>query len=585
MSLHSSWRGRAAALLLGFTVLALGQAAPAFALTLSGTPQEAVKPGQFYTFTPVIGDAKSRRLRFRIVNRPSWAYFSSSRGALYGVPRTRDVGVYSNIIITASDGISTARLGPFSITVGSTSQTPPPPPPPANTPPQISGSPAATATVGQTYLFVPTASDADGDALTFSVVNKPAWASFSPSTGLLSGTPTSASIASNITIAVSDGQASASLPPFSIQAQDAPDRAPTISGTPTTSITAGTAYSFRPTASDPDGNPLTFSIANKPGWASFDTSSGQLSGTPTTVSTTSGILISVSDGQLSAALPAFALQVTAPANRAPTISGTPASAVTVGAAYSFQPSASDADGDKLTYSIQNKPAWATFSSTTGRLTGTPVSANIGTTSGISISVSDGKVTATLGPFSIEVKAAPNRAPVISGSPGTTATVGTAYSFRPTASDPDNDPLTFSIANLPSWATFSTSTGQLSGTPTAANVGPSSTITIMVSDGKATTALPGFSIVVNGATTGSLTINWTPSTTNTDGSSLTDLAGYRISYGTSATALTQTIQLANPGLSSYVVDGLASGKWYFSIKSYTSSGAESAPTTPVSGTVP
>jgi hypothetical protein len=402
---------------------------------------------------------------------------------------------------------------------------------------------------------------------------------------LLSGTPTSASIASNITIAVSDGQASASLPPFSIQAQDAPDRAPTISGTPTTSITAGTAYSFRPTASDPDGNPLTFSIANKPGWASFDTSSGQLSGTPTTVSTTSGILISVSDGQLSAALPAFALQVTAPANRAPTISGTPASAVTVGAAYSFQPSASDADGDKLTYSIQNKPAWATFSSTTGRLTGTPASANIGTTSGISISVSDGKVTATLGPFSIEVKAAPNRAPVISGSPGTTATVGTAYSFRPTASDPDNDPLTFSIANLPSWATFSTSTGQLSGTPTAANVGPSSTITIMVSDGKATTALPGFSIVVNGATTGSLTINWTPSTTNTDGSSLTDLAGYRISYGTSATALTQTIQLANPGLSSYVVDGLASGKWYFSIKSYTSSGAESAPTTPVSGTVP
>jgi len=585
MSSNMSWRGRAAAVLLSFTLVALGHVASAFAVTLSGTPRETAKPGQFYVFAPQIADAKSR-VRFTIQNRPSWAYFSSSRGTIFGVPRTRDIGVYSNIIITASDGTSTAKLGPFSITVSSSSPTPTPTPtpPPANTPPTISGSAAGTAVIGQSYMFVPTAADADGDPLTFSIVNKPAWAFFSTSTGLLSGTPTSASVASNITISVSDGKASASLAPFSIQAQDAPNRAPTISGTPVTSITAGTAYSFRPTASDPEGNALTFSIANKPGWASFDASTGRLSGTPTTVSTTSGILISVSDGKMSAALPAFALQVTAAANRAPTISGAPASMATVGTAYSFQPSASDADGDTLTYSIQNKPAWATFSGTTGRLTGTPATANIGTTSGITISVSDGKVSVALAPFAIQVQAAPNRAPTISGAPPTTATVGTAYSFRPTASDPDGDTLTFSIANRPSWATFNTSTGLLSGTPSSANVGPTSTITITVSDGKVTTALPGFSIVVSGGSTGSLTISWTPPTTNSDGSTLTNLAGYRISYGTSATSLDKTVQVASPGITSCLVEGLTPGTWYFSIKSYNSTGAESLSTTPVSGTV-
>ena len=63
------------------------------------------------------------------------------------------------------------------------------------------------------------------------------------------------------------------------------------------------------------------------------------------------------------------------------------------------------------------------------------------------------------------------------------------------------------------------------------------------------------------TNGSATLSWTPPTQNTDGSALTNLAGYRILYGTSASALTQTIEIANPGLATYVVTGLSSGNWY------------------------
>jgi hypothetical protein len=106
----------------------------------------------------------------------------------------------------------------------------------------------------------------------------------------------------------------------------------------------------------------------------------------------------------------------------------------------------------------------------------------------------------------------------------------------------------------------------------------------VSDGKASTSLATFTITVKPTVTGSATISWTPPLQNTDGSTLTNLAGYRISYGTSPSALTQTVQVPTVGLATYTIDNLAQGTWYFSIKAYTTTGAESAPSTPASKTV-
>lgn len=74
---------------------------------------------------------------------------------------------------------------------------------------------------------------------------------------------------------------------------------------------------------------------------------------------------------------------------------------------------------------------------------------------------------------------------------------------------------------------------------------------------------------------SAVLSWTPPTQNTNGTSLTNLAGYRISYGTT-TALAHTIQVANPGVSRWEVTGLPPGTYYFAVRAYTSNGAESAP---------
>ena len=169
----------------------------------------------------------------------------------------------------------------------------------------------------------------------------------------------------------------------------------------------------------------------------------------------------------------------------------------------------------------------------------------------------------------------NLAPTISGAPGAQAMQGQQYSFTPAASDANGDSLTFTIQNAPPWATFNSSTGQLSGTPTSAQVGSYANIIISVSDGSATTNLASFSINVVATATGSATLSWTPPTQNTDGSPLTNLAGYRVYWGTSQNSLTNSVTLSNPGLSSYVVDQLTPATWYFAMTALNSSGSESS----------
>jgi hypothetical protein len=452
-----------------------------------------------------------------------------------------------------------------------------------NQPPTISGTPPTSANVGIAYVFQPTARDPEGRKLSFGVRNRPSWAAFNSGTGRLSGTPTVAGTYSNIRIWVSDGRYKVSLPAFSITVAPAVapgplvNHPPVISGTPSTTVTVGQSYDFTPTASDPDGQTLTFNIANKPAWAKFSYASGRLSGTPAAAdaATYSNISISVTDGVATTSLTSFAITVQT-GNRPPAISGTPPASVTVGQAYDFTPTASDPDGQALGFAISNKPSWAAFDTGTGRLSGMPASSDVATYSNIGIAVSDGTLTASLANFSITVQAAANHPPVISGTPVKSATVGQPYSFKPTASDADGDPLTFSIQGTPGWATFDSSSGTLYGTPASTDAGTtSSSILIGVSDGKASATLPAFAITVAGTQTASVTLSWVAPKTNTDGTPLMDLAGYRVFYGTASGQYTQSVSVPSPSITSVVVEGLSTGRtWYFATKAVNSSGGES-----------
>lgn len=283
------------------------------------------------------------------------------------------------------------------------------------------------------------------------------------------------------------------------------------------------------------------------------------------------------------------LSQSAPASAASktlTISGKPASSATVGTAYSFQPTAKDTVKSRIKFDIYNKPAWATFDGTTGRLSGTPTRRDVGTYGNITIRLTDWYGYVTTPAFSITVAnpPPPNKAPTISGRPPTVVNSGAAYSFVPTAADADKNTLIFSIANKPRWATFNTSSGKLYGVPTDTDAGVYANVQISVSDGTSKVAMPAFSIAVKETTVRNAELSWTPPLANTDGSTLTNLSGYKVYYGTDPDALTQVITVGNAGLTRYVIDDLPSGKWYFAVSSVAADGAESQRSSVVSTTI-
>jgi Putative Ig domain len=270
-----------------------------------------------------------------------------------------------------------------------------------------------------------------------------------------------------------------------------------------------------------------------------------------------------------------------------TISGSPPTSVAAGQTYNFTPTTTDNDTNarRLWFGITNKPSWATFSQSTGRLYGTPGTANVGTTSNIIIKVSDGVTRARLPAFSIAVSNSVAQTLTISGTPPATVTAGSPYSFQPVAKDSSSATVTYTIAGKPVWATFNGTTGLLSGTPATTQTGTYGGVSITASDGTRSASLPAFSIAVTAtATNGTATVSWVAPTQNSDGSALTNLAGYQIDYGTSATALSNTVKVANPSTASYTVSNLTSGTWYFAVQAYTNSGTQSGMSTVATKTI-
>lgn len=181
-----------------------------------GTPPVTANAGAMYQFIPTVRDMDGDELHFSIVNRPPWAAFNVNTGELSGVPANEDAGLYKNISILVTDGTVVRVLPDFLILVKAD---------PLSESPGvvISGNPATSVAVNQSYLFQPTVQGPaqvgdDVPALVFNIVNQPSWATFDPATGQLSGIPLSKDLGttSNIVISVFDGSTIDSLPPFNI---------------------------------------------------------------------------------------------------------------------------------------------------------------------------------------------------------------------------------------------------------------------------------------------------------------------------------------------------------------------------------
>jgi hypothetical protein len=168
---------------------------------------------------------------------------------------------------------------------------------------------------------------------------------------------------------------------------------------------------------------------------------------------------------------------------------------------------------------------------------------------------------------------------ISGTPATTAEVGKSYSFTPTVVASAGSSLTYAVANKPAWAQFSAASGTLSGTPTAGSAATDANIVVSVWNGATSASLPPFNIavapaVVTPVVAGSASLIWTKPTQNTNGSPVTNLAGYVIRYGTSSTALNTQISVGSANTTDLEIENLSPGNWYFKVAAINTANVES-----------
>ncbi len=322
--------------------------------------------------------------------------------------------------------------------------------------------------------------------------------------------------------------------------------APVITTATTASGTAGTAFSYQIAATN---TPTSYGATGLPAGLSVNSGNGLISGTPTTAATSTVTLSASNSGGTGSA--SLTLTIAPAPIPAPVIASATTASGTVGSGFSYQITASNTP---TSYGATGLPAGLSVNSGNGLISGTPTTAATSTVT-LSASNSGGTGSASL---TLTIAAAPIPAPVIASATTASGTVGSAFSYRITAS---NTPTSYGATGLPAGLSANSTSGLISGTPTTAGT---STVTLSASNsggtGSAsltltinpTPAAPGqltsnpASLAFGSAQVGS-SLTLTDSLTNTGGSSVTISQATATGTGFSITGLTVPLTL-NPGAS-------------------------------------
>jgi len=236
------------------------------------------------------------------------------------------------------------------------------------------------------------------------------------------------------------------------------------------------------------------------------------------------------------------------------ISGTPASSVDEESAYSFTPTVTTAATGTAVFSIANQPAWASFNSSDGALTGTPDDAHIGTDSNITITATDDVGTSDVGPFSITVNAV-NDAPVLADQTKPSLAFSSNVAFTLSASDVDSATSTY-VYSVISQASHGTivitdhDTSAFEYQPSSVSGISGDSFTVQLGDGEDTSATATITLAFSDATAPSLTLSPSDGASNvavdTTFTITSDdpLDTSTLTYNGSAGACTGTVQISD-----------------------------------------
>jgi hypothetical protein len=412
---------------------------------------------------------------FNATGLPAGLSVNTGNGAITGTPTASGTSTVT-LSATNATGTGTTTLTLSVIAVGVA--------------PTITSATSASATVGTAFTYQITASNSP---TTFNATGLPAGLSVNTGNGAITGTPT-ASGTSTVTLSATNatGTGTTTLT-LSVVAGGV---APAITSATSASATVGTAFTYQITASN---NPTAFSANGLPTGLSVSTSSGAITGTPTTAGTSS-VTLSATNGT-GTGTTTLTLSVVA-AGVAPTITSATSASATVGTAFTYQITASNSP---TSFNATGLPTGLHVNTTSGAITGTPTTAG---TSSVTLSATNGTGTGTT-TLTLSVVAAVV-APTITSATSASATVGAVFTYQITA---NNNPIAFSSSGLPLGLSFNATSGMITGTPTASGT---SSVTMGATNasgtGTATLTLmvnaAGFIPLITSATAASATVGST-----------------------------------------------------------------------------
>lgn len=443
-----------------------GNAPPVF----NDIPPQTVAVSEQLTFTVTANDPDGDPITYAASNLPAGATFNAGTHTFTWTPSAaQGPGEYAVVFTATAGGQSAIATADILVTGGT------------NDAPVLAPIGDKSVPINTNLTFTVSATDADGESITFAAVNLPAGAIFNPATHVFTWTPTAAQVGSyEVTFTASDGKLTdAETITISVTGGDQP---PVFSNVPPQTVPVNTPLTFTVSATDPDGDPLTYSADDLPPSATFDPGTQTFTWTPTT---TQGpgeytVTFTASDGVRETMLP-VEITVTGGTNNAPTFSPVGDQTVNAGGTVTFTVSASDPDGDPLTYSASNLPPGAVFIPATHTFTW-PTTLDEGPGSyPVMFTVTDGKLPVSQ-QVVVTVVGGTNHPPVLGPLPDANIERGDTLVITLPASDPDGDTLTFSSDDLPPNATLDPNTGVFTFTPSAGQSPLCFDITFTVSDG-------------------------------------------------------------------------------------------------------
>jgi hypothetical protein len=339
------------------------------------------------------------------------------------------------------------------------------------------------------------ASDADDDLLSYALTDAPEGMAIDSTTGLITWTPTAGQLGANeVTVQVRDGRQGEAAQTFTIQVVvDSENQAPRFVSTPGTAAIVERSYSYQARAADANSDPLQFDLVVKPEGMTVDAATGMVNWRPKGDQVgPHDVFLRVRDGRGGMDLQTYQI-VVSPANTAPVITSEPVSPAAINTPYRYEVCAQDAEGDVLTYRLENAPAGMTMHALTGVVNWTPTAGQLGSHR-VVVVVADAAGAEARQAFTLEAAAVlANRAPEIRSTPRTVLRFGDGYFYAVDAVDADADPITFTLENAPAGMSVDAN-GLLRWTPTAAQFGLNQ-VSLLVSDGRGGTARQSFTIDV------------------------------------------------------------------------------------------